>query len=197
MVVKIEQIPEAGLHLTESVSLELLEETLSGGGDAAQATGFQATRPATLKAFLRKVSGGVLLEGSLTPHVRSQCKRCVVDVELDVSVSFTLNLIPESLARGEDYLDKDGKVEEKGQGESEGSFGLEEADEQLFDGKTIDLDPIVREQVLLALPMNAVCGEDCLGLCTVCGQNLNEKKCGCETKVIDPRLAPLKNIKLN
>lgn len=197
MVVKIEQIPEAGLHHNEPVSLELLGEALGGGGNAAQDTGFRATRPATLKAFLRKVSGGVLLEGSLTPHVRSQCKRCVVDVELDVPVSFTLNLIPESLARGEDYLDKDEEAEEKGHGESEGSFGFQDADEQLFDGKTIDLDPIVREQVLLALPMNAVCREDCAGLCTVCGQNLNEKKCGCETKVVDPRLAPLKNIKLN
>jgi uncharacterized protein len=197
MVVKIEQIPEAGLNLTEPVSLELLAAALGGDGDASRATGFQATRPATLKAFLRKVSGGVLLEGSLTPHVHSQCKRCAVDVELDVPVSFTLNLIPESLARGEDYLDKDEEPVEKGQGESEGSFGLGDADEQLFDGKTIALDPIVREQVLLALPMNAVCREDCAGLCTVCGQNLNEKKCGCETKVIDPRLAPLMNIKLN
>lgn len=197
MVVKIEQIPEAGLHITEPVSLELLGEALGGGGDAARDTGFRAMRPATLKAFLRKVSGSVLLEGSLTPHVHSQCKRCVVDVELDIPVSFTLNLIPESLAPGEDYLDKDEEAEEKGQAESEGSFGLSDADEQLFDGKTIDLDPIVREQVLLALPMNAVCREDCAGLCTVCGQNQNEKKCGCETKVIDPRLAPLKNIKLN
>src|SRR5687768_12400996 len=107
MVVKIEQIPEAGLNLTEPVSLELLAAALDGDGDASRATGFKATRPATLKAFLRKVSGGVLLEGSLTPHVHSQCKRCAVDVELDVPVSFTLNLIPESLARGEDYLDKD------------------------------------------------------------------------------------------
>lgn len=55
----------------------------------------------------------------------------------------------------------------------------------------------MREQVLLALPMSAVCREDCKGLCAQCGQNLNEKQCGCEQKVIDPRLAPLMNIKLN
>lgn len=195
MVVKIEQIQEAGLHVSEPVSLELLGEALGGAGGTGQDTGFRATRPATLKAFLRKVSGGVLLEGSLTAHVRSPCKRCLADVDLDVPVSFTLNLVPESLARGEDF--EGGKAEEKGQGESEGSFELEDTDEQLFDGKTIDLDPIVREQVLLALPMNAVCREDCQGLCAQCGQNLNERKCGCETKVIDPRLAPLKNIKLN
>ena len=84
-----------------------------------------------------------------------------------------------------------------GEGESEGSFDLQDTDEEVFDGKTIDLDPIVREQVLLALPMGVVCREDCQGLCAQCGQNLNEKKCGCEQRVIDPRLAALKDIKLN
>lgn len=196
MVVKIEQIPEAGLHLNEPVSLELLGEALGGAGGGAD-TGFRATRASALKAFLRKVSGGVLLEGSLTAHVRAPCKRCIKDVDLDIPVEFTLNLVPESLARGEDAGGVQVDEDEKGQGESDGSFDLEDTDEQVFDGKTIDLDPIVREQVLLALPMSAVCGEDCKGLCAQCGQNLNEKQCGCETKVIDPRLAPLKNIKLN
>jgi uncharacterized protein len=45
--------------------------------------------------------------------------------------------------------------------------------------------------------MSVVCREDCQGLCAQCGQNLNEKKCGCEQRVIDPRLAALKDIKLN
>jgi uncharacterized protein len=44
--------------------------------------------------------------------------------------------------------------------------------------------------------MNAVCKEDCRGLCTKCGQNLNEKECGCDTSFVDPRLAVLKNIKV-
>jgi len=127
--------------------------------------------------------------------VAAPCKRCLVDVALDLPVSFTLNLVPESLVRSDEPEDEE--PEDRGQGEMAGSFGLEDADEEVFDGKTIDLDPIVREQVLLALPMNAVCREDCKGLCAQCGQNLNEKQCGCEQKVIDPRLAPLMNIKLN
>jgi uncharacterized protein len=116
-------------------------------------------------------------------------------VGLDLPVAFTLNLVPEALIRGEELGDEG--AEDGEQGESSGSFKMEDADEEVFDGKTIDLDPIVREQVLLALPMNAVCREDCKGLCAQCGQNLNEKQCGCEKKVIDPRLAPLMNIKLN
>ncbi|WP_224370774.1 YceD family protein [Hyalangium versicolor] len=193
MVVKIEQIQETGLKLDEPIGLELLQEVLGGAG---RDTGFRATRPSTLHASLRKVSGGVLVQGNFTAHVAAPCKRCLVDVTLDLPVSFTLNLVPESLVRGDDLGDKDEK-DDREQGETAGSFELEDADEEVFDGKTIDLDPIVREQVLLALPMNAVCREDCKGLCAQCGQNLNEKQCGCEQKVIDPRLAPLANIKLN
>ncbi|RKG66564.1 DUF177 domain-containing protein [Corallococcus sp. CA054B] len=199
MVVKIEQIKEAGLTLDEPIAPGLLKEALEGPG-SGEDTGFQATAPSTLHATLRKLSGGVLLKGNFTVHVGAPCKRCLADVKLDLPVSFTINLVPESLARGDDFKGDDEKVMEKKertQGESGGTFELDDTDEQVFDGKTIDLDPIVREQVLLALPMSAVCREDCQGLCSQCGQNLNEKKCGCEPKVVDPRLSPLKNIKLN
>jgi uncharacterized protein len=197
MLVKIEQIREEGLRLAEPVSTALLQEALdldarsAGGADTA----FKALGPAQLKAFLRKVSGGVLLEGSLDVPASIPCKRCVTDVKLDIPVRFTLNLVPESLVRRDE--DEAEEAVRGGEGESEGSFDLQDTDEEVFDGKTIDLDPIVREQVLLALPMSVVCREDCQGLCAQCGQNLNEKKCGCEQRVIDPRLAALKDIKLN
>jgi uncharacterized protein len=74
---------------------------------------------------------------------------------------------------------------------------LEDADEEWFDGKRIDLDPILREQVLLALPMSLLCAESCRGLCPVCGENLNLKDCRCERKVADPRWMALKDIKLS
>lgn len=192
MVVTIEQIREKGLTLDEPVSLDLLSEALQAPG---KDTGFRATRPSELHAFLRKVSSGVLLEGSLQVQVTAPCKRCIAPVEVVVPVSFTLNLIPVSVARASS---KDADEEREDDSlESEGSFGLDDVDQELFDGKTIDLDPIIREQVLLALPMSAVCREDCQGLCAQCGQNLNEKKCGCALKVVDPRLAVLKDIKLN
>ncbi|HEX8700885.1 MAG TPA: DUF177 domain-containing protein [Myxococcaceae bacterium] len=194
MLVKIEQIRETGLKLDEPVGLELLQEVL---GSAGPDTGFRATQPSMLHASFRKVSGGVLLEGRLDAHITAPCKRCLKDVTLEVPVSFTLNLVPEALARGEGVGGEEETEEDKAHAERAGSFDLEDADEMIFDGKKIDLDPIVREQVLLALPMSAVCREDCKGLCAQCGQNLNEKQCGCEQKVIDPRLAPLMNIKLN
>ena len=189
MVVTIEQIREKGLTLDSPVSLELLAEALEAPG---KDTGFHATRPTSLHAFLRRVGTGVLLEGSLTAHVGAPCKRCTAPVELDLPVSFVLNLVPAAPQRPGASPD-----DEKEGAESDGSFGLDEADQEVFDGKTIDLDPIVREQVLLALPMNAVCREDCQGLCAHCGQNLNEQQCGCAPRVVDPRFAVLKDIKLN
>ncbi|PTL82433.1 DUF177 domain-containing protein [Vitiosangium sp. GDMCC 1.1324] len=190
MLVKIEEIRDEGLQVKKEMNLELL-------GAALEGSGFQATEALAFSVSLRKVSGGVLLEGRFTSRVVAECKRCLTESKLELPVSFTINLVPESLVRGEDVLDEDEQEEkDRGQGESGGSFALNDADEEVFDGKVIDLEPIIREQVLLALPMNAVCREECRGLCAQCGQNLNEKQCGCETKFVDPRFAALKNIKL-
>ena len=191
MRVKIEEIRDEGLKKNEQLSLEKL-------GTALEGSGFRATEPLDVSATLRKVSGGVLVQGQFTSRVSTACKRCLADASLTLPTSFTMNLVPKSLARAEDVLDKDEQEEkDRGQGESGGSFALNDADEELFDGKVIDLEPIVTEQVMLSLPMNALCREDCKGLCAQCGQNLNEKACGCETKFVDPRFAALKNIKLS
>ena len=163
----------------------LLSEASKGGG-------FHARKEAVLHARLNKVSGGVLLRGDVSCEVLAPCKRCLRETSVTVPVNFTLNLVPQSLLEGGNTQEG----EDDGGAESTGSFGLQDADREPFDGKVIDLDPIVREQVLLALPLTVVCQEDCRGLCTVCGQNLNEKECGCERKIVDPRLMALKNIKL-
>jgi uncharacterized protein len=56
----------------------------------------------------------------------------------------------------------------------------------------IDLGPVLRELIIVATPMHAICREDCLGLCPECGQNLNMGPCDCQPDDIDPRLAVLK-----
>lgn len=53
---------------------------------------------------------------------------------------------------------------------------------------TLDLDELLRADILLSLPSKILCKEDCKGLCSVCGGNRNEKECHCEEKSIDPRL---------
>jgi uncharacterized protein len=63
-----------------------------------------------------------------------------------------------------------------------------------FEGDSIDLTEILREQIVLALPMYPRCKEDCRGLCSVCGANLNLGECGCDRSEIDPRWAALKTL---
>jgi len=189
MEVQVEQIREGGLSLAEPLSQPFLAQALA---DAAE-DGFRPDAATVLHATLRRTSGGVLLEGSAELPLLAPCKRCLAEVHLVVPLRFTLNLVPADAAadRAAD------EVAEETDAESSGSFELVEADQDTYRGKTIDLDPILREQVLLALPMQVVCREDCRGLCGMCGQNLNEAACNCESKRVDPRLAVLKDIKLN
>lgn len=191
MVIKIEEIrKEGGLDVRELYKQEFVQSVL----DDAEDEGLRTEHGLTLEAHLQKVGEGVLLNGKFTAQVVAPCKRCVVDVKLRLPTTFSLNLVPENLAKD---LGVEGEGEDDGKGERSGSFRLEEADQDTFDGKRIDLDPIVREQLLLALPPYSLCGEDCRGLCSICGQNLNERQCGCDTRQVDPRLAALKDIKLN
>ncbi len=58
-------------------------------------------------------------------------------------------------------------------------------------GEHVDLDDLVREQILLALPTRQLCRDDCKGLCPTCGANLNQTTCDCSAEEIDPRFAAL------
>ncbi len=62
---------------------------------------------------------------------------------------------------------------------------------------SVDVVESARALFLLNFPMRFLCNENCLGLCGRCGKNLNDGKCDCETKEIDPRLAVLKNLKFD
>lgn len=64
-------------------------------------------------------------------------------------------------------------------------------DEQWHFKSCIDLSEALAADVLLEMPMKALCSESCKGLCFVCGQNLNEKECGCNRNPIDPRFAEI------
>jgi uncharacterized protein len=58
----------------------------------------------------------------------------------------------------------------------------------------LDLTEVVRQAILLSLPMSPLCQQDCAGLCPLCGQNLNESRCQCATDAVDPRLEVLKQL---
>jgi uncharacterized protein len=189
MIVLLEEIREGGLSVSRELTREYLEGVLSPDSGA---TGFKAQGPARLQAEFERVGDKLLLEGDTEVSVVGPCRRCLADVTAKVPVHFELNLV--ARAR-KDEEEAEPEAEHEGH-EGENTFEAETADEERFDGRQIDLGAIVREQILLALPMDLLCKEECKGLCTVCGQDLNVKECGCQRKVADPRWAALKDIKL-
>jgi uncharacterized protein len=204
MRVKIEEIQSQGLNLEEKLDGEVLREALSEAG------GYALVSATPLKVAFRKVSGQVHLSGGFEATVSAPCKRCLKELTLAVPVDFTLRMVPQTARRpvadevvvpgaaGKGGSRRKGRArEDDPRLEAAASFELDEVDAEAFDGKTIDLDPILREQVLLAMPVAVVCREDCKGLCTVCGQDLNERDCGHGgERAVDARLAKLKDIKL-
>jgi uncharacterized protein len=64
----------------------------------------------------------------------------------------------------------------------------------LPDTGKIDLEPVLREEMTLAMPINPVCNSDCKGLCPICGNDLNQTTCNHEDNLIDPRLDTLRSL---
>lgn len=192
MVVFIDEIGDKGLKLEKELGKEYLSQVLA---EEDPVSGFQPVGAAQLVVFFEKLPGKVFLEGKTTLPLKVTCKRCLAEVEFKLPIAFRLFLVNTTAPRQTELKEKDdnGFHEEEG---LKASFDVDSADEEAFDGKEIDLSGIVREQILLSLPMDWVCKEECKGLCTVCGQDLNVGECGCERRVIDPRWAVLKDMKV-
>jgi uncharacterized protein len=185
MRVNIDEIKEAGLRRSWEVAREQLDDMVAG--DRA---GYRARASAQVDARIEKLGRRVRIAARAKAELTAACGRCLGPLSMEVPVEFELTLVPAD-EHGDTERTKDTDKGSKG-----GSFAPELAEEETYTGKVIDLDPIVREQILLALPGYPVCQESCKGLCTVCGGNLNERECGCDRHVPDPRWAGLKNVKL-
>lgn len=121
----------------------------------------------------------VRLQGTVTARAEVECDRCLKTVAVPIETDFDVTYIP-----AVDY-------------ERAATAELQEEDlsVSVFDGEAIDIDDLVREQVLLALPPRMLCGEECRGLCPVCGADRNQSDCACAPKEIDPRWAGLAGLK--
>lgn len=74
---------------------------------------------------------------------------------------------------------------------AEGSISTQETEIGYYEGGSLQLEDVLREQVLLALPARTLCHPDCKGLCPVCGQNRNEVPCDCAERKMDPKWSQL------
>jgi uncharacterized protein len=142
-------------------------------------------RSASLAGEVTKAAGGYELEGKLLAVVDTDCSRCLEPVSLAIESEIELRLVPSEI---DDEAVKEEVVEDD----------LDEEDEALRfecpEGRA-DLIQLVSEQLYLALPLKPVCREGCKGLCPNCGVNRNEVSCGCQEAWIDPRLAPLQQLR--
>jgi uncharacterized protein len=116
--------------------------------------------------------------GDLKTDTRAVCARCAEEVDVSADRPFRYVLSPKSV--GYDGDDP----------------GAEDLEFSMYEGEEVDLSPLIREQVLLALPTRPLCRDDCRGLCPHCGVNLNRATCDCRVETLDPRLEALRSLKL-
>lgn len=134
--------------------------------------------------------------GTFHGELMVACSRCVNQVKLVIDEKLRVTFVPRH-EMPDDGETPDPKHAPKDA--SDGDEGPEVAEDDLdvfpFDGERIDLEPLFREQFVLAIPYAPLCREDCKGLCQQCGIDLNTASCSCEPP-IDPRLAALKGLKI-
>ncbi len=186
--INVDRIKERGFPLEREFTGTELEELLR----VDPPSGYRPTGPATLRSQLSRVrEKDILFEGDVEMELATECRRCLAAAAITLPVQIFLHLV-----EGEREESAFVSAVDEGDGEVAGSFLPEEADRIYYTGKEVDLAPMIREQILLAMPLAAVCGAECKGLCQICGQNLNEGSCGCDRHIPDPRWAGLKNIKV-
>jgi uncharacterized protein len=130
--------------------------------------------------------------GTFHGELTVACSRCVNPVTLSIDEKLRVTFMPqhelpdddEDAAKAADDADDDGA-----------EIAEDDLDVFAFDGERIDLEPVFREQFVLAVPFAPLCAETCKGLCPQCGIDRNTASCACEPP-IDPRLAPLKGLKI-
>jgi uncharacterized protein len=121
--------------------------------------------------------GEIGVKGHLAVVMEADCDRCLEPARFPIDSDFELFYRPVADGYGEEVaLDKD-----------EAEMGFYEAD-------GIELNDCLREFVLLTLPMQRVCSENCKGICPECGQNRNQSECACHAAAVDDRWAALKEI---
>ncbi|MBI3002775.1 MAG: DUF177 domain-containing protein [candidate division NC10 bacterium] len=170
MLIEIAEIPQEGLTVTlraEPVVLRLLD-----GGPPTEAHADAVLR-------LTRTQGGVLAEGEVASTLSLICSRCSEPFALPVKEPFSVfyqEPLPPSA-------------------EEEVELGPEDLDTDFLAQGRLDLTALLHENLLLALPAQPLCREDCQGLCPRCGANRNEGACACAGPPADPRFAILEQLK--
>ncbi len=112
---------------------------------------------------------GILLQAEFKAQTTLECVRCLTEFQQSLDINFT-----ELYAFSKRYVTDSGLL--------------------MPETGIIDLAPVMREYIVLEIPISPLCRPDCKGLCPICGNNLNESTCNHEGESGDPRLASLKKL---
>lgn len=182
MIVRLDEIKEGGIDRSYSVAATHYPEltALQTAGEA------QFTETLQLAFHLERVGSMIEVSGCVRTEIGMQCGRCLKEFRAPLAASFELTFTRESTQRTTPTDDE----------------GIELTAEDLglvtFHGEEINLDTIVEEQILLAMPVRPLCNETCQGLCPRCGNDLNHQRCECTTEEFhEGKFAALRNLKIS
>jgi uncharacterized protein len=171
------QVPEEGKEISE----DLPREWLTNIPEFASDEDTHLEGPIRVRGRVMREGENLRLQGQVAADLVTFCTRCGETIHYPLSGKVEVTLI-----KGEEPARDD-----------EHELTPEEAASTYYDGVEADLAPFFQEEVAIQVPIQPLCRPDCAGLCALCGTNLNIDKCNCEHKEADPRLAVLRNLKLN
>ncbi len=179
MILKLENIPEEGLDLQYEEGKPWFDQHLRevAGSDY----GYFSPILVHLEAR-RSLNKEIFLNGSMSTQMEALCSRCLERFHLPIVSEVCYTYFP--------WVER-----EPCQGGEGGAKDFEEPDRGYYDGESVDLSNLIREQLLLDAPRFSVCREDCRGLCSRCGTNLNEKKCSCVPGAVEGPFSVLKTFR--
>jgi DUF177 domain-containing protein len=134
----------------------------------------------TVSGELRQAGRRVHASGRVEARIQLECDRCLNPIEIPVNSRFKLEYVT-----AEDY-----------QAQQAVELTEDDLDLSVFDGEVIDIDELVTEELLLAVPDHVLCSDNCKGICPVCGVDRNSVDCECQSAEVDPRWAGLKELRL-
>ena len=133
-----------------------------------------------VRGQFRSAGQFIYLTGTVTVRYKTNCDRCLREIEEESSFDFRRSIAVSGGA---------------GRGQPAPDDGVDREDVIAAKDGAVDLDPVLAEEIALAIPTHFLCSEDCPGLCPVCGRLRSDPECRCaEKKEIDPRLAILKKL---
>lgn len=184
MKVTISMIPEEGRTVPISSSepwvRDLVREALPvEQPDLTSVTG---------SVVISVLNENVTVEGEVALKIQVPCDRCLEPLVSKLDVPIRMDMVPL-------YRSKKEKDEARAR-KNEVELTEEDVEFSFYDGPDFNLQEIIREHIVLALPTQFLCSPACKGLCPRCGFNLNIGPCSCPTAPVDPRFAVLKDLKI-